>query len=37
MAEAVGADGAFFSTCGSSPSVKAAMMAVAGEPTAACC
>ncbi|AYF76983.1 ornithine decarboxylase [Nocardia yunnanensis] len=30
MAEAVGADYAFFSTCGSSLSVKAAMMAVAG-------
>ena len=30
MAEAVGADDAFFSTCGSSLSVKAAMMAVAG-------
>lgn len=30
MAEAVGADMAFFSTCGSSLSVKAAMMAVAG-------
>ncbi|HZN81747.1 MAG TPA: ornithine decarboxylase [Mycobacterium sp.] len=30
MAEAVGADLAFFSTCGSSLSVKAAMMAVAG-------
>lgn len=30
MAEAVGADSAFFSTCGSSASVKAAMMAVAG-------
>ncbi len=30
MAEAVGADTAFFSTCGSSLSVKAAMMAVAG-------
>lgn len=30
MAEAVGADSAFFSTCGSSLSVKAAMMAVAG-------
>jgi arginine decarboxylase len=30
MAEAVGADIAFFSTCGSSLSVKAAMMAVAG-------
>jgi arginine decarboxylase len=30
MAEAVGADFAFFSTCGSSLSVKAAMMAVAG-------
>jgi arginine decarboxylase len=30
MAEAVGADKAFFSTCGSSLSVKAAMMAVAG-------
>jgi lysine decarboxylase len=30
MAEAVGADVAFFSTCGSSLSVKAAMMAVAG-------
>ena len=30
MAEAVGADAAFFSTCGSSLSVKAAMMAVAG-------
>jgi arginine decarboxylase len=32
MAEAVGADSAFFSTCGSSASVKAAMMAVAGGP-----
>src|SRR4051794_19241684 len=31
MAEAVGAESAFFSTCGSSLSVKAAMMAVAGE------
>jgi arginine decarboxylase len=31
MAEAVGADVAFFSTCGSSLSVKAAMMAVAGS------
>jgi arginine decarboxylase len=30
MADAVGAEGAFFSTCGSSLSVKAAMMAVAG-------
>ena len=30
LAEAVGADTAFFSTCGSSLSVKAAMMAVAG-------
>jgi arginine/lysine/ornithine decarboxylase len=30
MAEAVGADHAFFSTCGSSLSVKAAMLAVAG-------
>ncbi|MFI2556715.1 aminotransferase class I/II-fold pyridoxal phosphate-dependent enzyme [Nocardia farcinica] len=30
MADAVGADTAFFSTCGSSLSVKAAMMAVAG-------
>jgi arginine decarboxylase len=30
MAEAVGADAAFFSTCGSSASVKAAMLAVAG-------
>ncbi len=30
MAEAVGAEMAFFSTCGSSLSVKAAMMAVAG-------
>jgi len=30
MAEAVGADVAWFSTCGSSASVKAAMMAVAG-------
>ena len=30
MADAVGADHAFFSTCGSSPSVKAAMLAVAG-------
>src|SRR5258707_3162896 len=30
MAEAVGADVAWFSTCGSSLSVKAAMMAVAG-------
>lgn len=32
MADAVGADTAFFSTCGSSLSVKAAMMAVAGGP-----
>jgi arginine decarboxylase len=31
MADAVGADAAFFSTCGSSLSVKAAMMAVAGK------
>jgi lysine decarboxylase len=31
MAEAVGADHAFFSTCGSSLSVKAAMLAVAGH------
>jgi lysine decarboxylase len=31
MAEAVGAELAFFSTCGSSLSVKAAMMAVAGR------
>ncbi|MGX6508588.1 aminotransferase class I/II-fold pyridoxal phosphate-dependent enzyme [Rhodococcus sp. SJ-2] len=31
MAEAVGAERAFFSTCGSSLSVKAAMMAVAGD------
>lgn len=31
MADAVGADQAFFSTCGSSLSVKAAMMAVAGN------
>lgn len=30
MADAVGADAAFFSTCGSSLSVRAAMMAVAG-------
>jgi arginine/lysine/ornithine decarboxylase len=30
MADAVGADSAFFSTCGSSLSVKAAMLAVAG-------
>src|SRR6478736_2722704 len=30
MADAVGAEHAFFSTCGSSPSVKAAMLAVAG-------
>jgi arginine/lysine/ornithine decarboxylase len=30
MADAVGADNAFFSTCGSSLSVKAAMLAVAG-------
>src|SRR5256885_9827209 len=30
MAEAVGADHAFFSTCGSSLSVKSAMLAVAG-------
>ena len=36
MAEAVGADTAFFSTCGSSLSVKAAMMAVAAA-RAACC
>ncbi len=33
MAEAVGAEHAFFSTCGSSLSVKAAMMAVSGGPT----
>ncbi|MDT5152247.1 MAG: arginine decarboxylase, partial [Mycobacterium sp.] len=31
MADAVGADAAFFSTCGSSLSVKAAMMAVASQ------
>ncbi|KAA0112075.1 aminotransferase class I/II-fold pyridoxal phosphate-dependent enzyme [Mycolicibacterium sp. P1-5] len=31
MAEAVGAEDAFFSTCGSSLSVKAAMLAVAGN------
>src|SRR6185437_637784 len=31
MAEAVGAELAFFSTCGSALSVKAAMMAVAGR------
>jgi arginine decarboxylase len=31
MADAVGADQAFFSTCGSSLSVKAAMLAVAGD------
>ncbi|MBV8431874.1 MAG: hypothetical protein JO244_11955, partial [Solirubrobacterales bacterium] len=31
MADAVGADRAFFSTCGSSLSVKAAMLAVAGH------
>jgi hypothetical protein len=31
MADAVGADTAFFSTCGSSLSVKAAMMAVAPD------
>jgi arginine decarboxylase len=31
MADAVGADHAFFSTCGSSLSVKAAMLAVAGD------
>ena len=38
MADAVGADTAFFSTCGSSLSVKAAMMAVAGggDGTQAC-
>ncbi|MEV6578589.1 ornithine decarboxylase [Streptomyces sp. NPDC051582] len=30
MAEAVGADHAFFSTCGSSPSVESAMLSVAG-------
>src|SRR5947208_7259897 len=30
MADAVGAETAFFSTCGSSLSVKSAMMAVAG-------
>src|SRR5581483_5489400 len=30
MAEAVGAEQAFFSTCGSSLSVKAAMLAVSG-------
>jgi len=30
MADAVGSDHAFFSTCGSSLSVKAAMLAVAG-------
>lgn len=33
MADAVGADIAFFSTCGSSLSVKAAMLAVAGGPS----
>ena len=33
MADAVGADVAWFSTCGSSLSVKAAMMAVAGGPS----
>src|SRR4029077_6362481 len=32
MADAVGAEQAFFSTCGSSLSVKAAMLAVAGGP-----
>lgn len=31
MADAVGAEHAFFSTCGSSLSVKAAMLAVAGH------
>src|SRR5689334_16012436 len=31
MAEAVGAEAAFFSTCGSSLSVKSAMLAVAGR------
>lgn len=31
MADAVGASEAFFSTCGSSLSVKAAMLAVAGH------
>ncbi len=31
MADAVGAEHAFFSTCGSSLSVKAAMLAVAGS------
>jgi arginine decarboxylase len=31
MADAVGADHAFFSTCGSSLSVKAAMLAIAGN------
>ncbi|MCU1663968.1 MAG: Orn/Lys/Arg decarboxylase major region [Pseudonocardia sp.] len=31
MADAVGADHAFFSTCGSSLSVKSAMLAVAGR------
>ena len=31
MADAVGAEQAFFSTCGSSLSVKAAMLAVAGS------
>jgi arginine decarboxylase len=33
MADAVGADRAFFSTCGSSLSVKSAMIAVAGPPS----
>lgn len=36
MAEAVGAQQAFFSTCGSSLSVKAAMMAVAGNDPGDC-
>lgn len=36
MADAVGADHAFFSTCGSSLSVKAAMLAVAAT-TESCC
>jgi len=31
MADAVGAEHAFFSTCGSSLSVKSAMLAVAGR------
>ena len=36
MADAVGAEHAFFSTCGSSLSVKAAMLAVAGVVRGSC-